>query len=145
MWERCCSNASKSSELTWTGPNQVQISSLDLLALMRHRSHIQCKLLQVVWVYRAEITILVQDWAEKQKKRHEIEDGAAHFDAWLFVGRSTTRSSNGTTWLMQQQRLVVWQEKKINGKFGVFFIFIPVSNPKKWRQLIILIWPLRTN
>ena len=35
--------------LTWLGP--VQISSLDLLALPLHCSHIQCKLVQLVWVY----------------------------------------------------------------------------------------------
>ena len=34
---------------TWLGP--VQISSLDLLALPQHRSHIQCKLVQLVRVY----------------------------------------------------------------------------------------------
>ena len=31
---------------TWLGP--VPISSVDLLALLRHRSHIQCKLVQLV-------------------------------------------------------------------------------------------------
>ena len=34
---------------TWLGP--VQISSLDLLALPQHRSHIQCKLVQLGRVY----------------------------------------------------------------------------------------------
>ena len=32
----------------------VQISSLDLLALPQHRSHIQCKLVQLVRVYSAD-------------------------------------------------------------------------------------------
>ena len=54
MWEWCWGNASKSSEIILTGLNlvgPVQISSLDLLALTQHHSHIQCKLVQLVRVY----------------------------------------------------------------------------------------------
>ena len=50
---RYCGNASQVNlfELspTWLGP--VQITSLDLLALLQHRFHIQCKLVQLVRVY----------------------------------------------------------------------------------------------
>ena len=65
MWERCCSNASKSSELICTtrlGP--VQISLLDLLALPHHRSHIQCKLVQHVRVYNVAISFYLQ-WSHE--------------------------------------------------------------------------------
>ena len=68
MWERCCSNAS--SQVC-----PVQISSLDLLAFLQHRSHIQCKLVQFVWVYGAFVFTLPDFSCQKNdSEAHKEED-----------------------------------------------------------------------
>ena len=59
---------------------QIQISSVDLLTLPQNRSHIQCKLVQLVRVYSVLTEVIMEARDNRQQLNMAFMDSSKAFD-----------------------------------------------------------------